>query len=299
MSDAVRNKRFRLVVVAVVAVVVAWYAAGWIAGFALSRRWSDVAVERAPSPDGIAVETLELTTQDGCGVRAWLFAPDAPGASVVMLHGWRGSRSTVAHRAEALARRGHAVLAPSLRAHGDSAGSRYDFGRTAWRDVATCIDAFAERRPGRPIVLVGFSYGAAVALEAATRESERVDGLVLDSVFADLRGAVRNRCELFLPAVLEDLATWSLFAAAPIAFPELDAVSPERCCSVIRPGIPVLLLRGASDTRVSAADTERLLSALGPRGTRAAIPDADHDRCFESDPQRWVDVVDTFLRETR
>ncbi len=279
--------------------VLGCYVAGIAAGFALSHRWSDVAVELAPAPDDIAIETLALRATDGASVRAWLFAPEAPGASVVMLHGWRGSRSTVAHRAEALARRGHAVLAPSLRSHGDSAGTHYDFGREAWQDVSACVAALAERRPGRTIVLVGFSYGGSVALETVAREPERVDGLVLDSVFADLRGAVRNRCELFLPPVLEDLATRSLFAAAPIAFPELDDVSPERCCAAVRADLPVLVLRGANDTRVSAAETEQLVSALGARSTSATISDADHDRCFEADAERWTATVDAFLRGAR
>jgi pimeloyl-ACP methyl ester carboxylesterase len=228
-------------------------------------------------------------------VRAWLFAPDAPGASVVLLHGWRGSRSTTAHRAEVLARGGQAVLAPSLRAHGDSAGTHYDFGRGAWRDVEACVDALAERRPGRPIVLVGFSYGGAVAVEYAARHGEHVDALVLDSVFANLSDAVRHRCEAFLPPILEDLATWGLLAAAPIAFPELDDVSPERAAGSVRADVPVLILRAANDTRVTPDETARLARAFGSRATTFDFRGADHDRCFENDPELWARTVGAFL----
>lgn len=284
--------RWRTAVIAVLALSVACFASGLLAAFALSHRWSDPVAEHVPASAG--VETLELRTDDAQIVRAWLFAPEALGATVVMLHGWRGSRSTTAHRAAALAQRGHAVLTPSLRAHGDSAGTSYDFGRAAWRDVAACIDAALERRPGRPIVLVGFSYGAAVAAEAAAREGSRVDGLVLDSGFASLRDAVRNRCELFLPPVAEDLAAWGLFAAAPFVFPELDDVAPERCCALIEPGIPVLILRGGRDERVTASEADRLATAAGVRSTLVVFDDAEHDRCFESDSERWIATVSQF-----
>lgn len=291
------SRRWRRAFVALIALAIAWFASGILAGWALSRRWSGLEVERAPSSGEFVVQTLELGTSDGRSVRAWLFAPDAPGASVVMLHGWRGSRSTVAHRAAALARSGHAVLAPSLRAHGDSAGSHYDFGREAWRDIAACVDALAQRRPGKPVVLVGFSYGAAVAAETAVREGARIDGLVLDSGFASLRGAVRNRCDLFLPPVLEDLAASALFAAAPLVFPELDEISPERCVASIGARIPVRILRGELDERASAAEADALAQAAGPLGALVVFAGAEHDRCFETDPERWVATVGPFASE--
>lgn len=188
------------------------------------------------------------------------------------------------------------MLAPTLRAHGDAPGDRYDFGALSWRDVSVSVDELLRRRPGRPVVIVGFSYGAAVAVEAAARDDARIDGLVLDSLFGDLRTAVCNRCDLFLPPVLEDLAAWGLSAAAPVVFPEYDAIDPADTCARIDPAIPVLLVRGALDDRITVAKSERIAAAFGGRAESVVFASAAHDRCFESEPARCIATVGAFAQ---
>lgn len=283
-----RARRRRFVLASALAV-------GWLLAlattFALSRRLGEPAEERPPTEASPSLEDLRIRASDGVEIGAWFFAPDAPGPSIVMAHGWRGSRSTLVGRASALCDRGASVLALSLRAHGDSGGATYDFGIDAWRDVVAGVELLERRRPGRPIVLVGFSYGASAVAFAAAELEGRIEGCVLDSLFADVASAMRRRCELFLPPALDVLAWTVLQSCAPFTLPRLSEMDAVAACRRIPATTRVLLLRGGRDRRVHAGETASLAGALrGPVET-LEFDGADHDRLFEHDRARWAAAV--------
>ncbi|MEW6283390.1 MAG: alpha/beta fold hydrolase, partial [Candidatus Eremiobacterota bacterium] len=105
---------------------------------------------------------VELSTADGLRVGAW-YVPGEP--MVLLLHGNGSSRSSETSLIRELERRGYGVLAPSLRAHGDSDGSLNDFGCSARLDVIACVDALEAR--GHRCTVFGRSLGASAALFAA------------------------------------------------------------------------------------------------------------------------------------
>ena len=96
---------------------------------------------------------------------------------VVMLHGLvLGSLTTWYFGAAPVLARSHSVLLYDLRGHGKSERALvgYDLGTMA-EDLRALLAGFS----ARPVVLVGFSYGAAVALRFALDHPERVCRLVL------------------------------------------------------------------------------------------------------------------------
>lgn len=100
------------------------------------------------------------------------------GSPVVMIHGLTlGNIATwYFTTAPALAPR-HRVVLYDLRGHGMSAKARsgYDLA-TMSRDLGTIIDRTVG---GRPVTLVGHSYGAVIAMNVALRHPERVEKLVV------------------------------------------------------------------------------------------------------------------------
>ena len=109
-----------------------------------------------------------------------------PGAAtVVLLHGWRGTAAgNWATAMPALARDFH-VIAPDLRGH--DAGSV--------DDVVAMVDALGVER----FIAVGYSLGSAVASELQRRHPERVEGMVLCAaagVSAPPAGAPGNGSEV-------------------------------------------------------------------------------------------------------
>lgn len=120
--------------------------------------------------------TAELV-RDGLRLRARTGGP-ADGELVVLQHGRGGDASTWTGVAAHLADLGFRVLAPDLRGHGDS-----DWDPDARYTAAVLADdlaAWITSATSAPCLLVGHSYGAAVALATAARHQELVRGLLLE-----------------------------------------------------------------------------------------------------------------------
>jgi hypothetical protein len=79
--------------------------------------------------------------------------------------------------AKTLKRLGYAVLRFQFRGVGRSAGE-FDFGRGEAADVRAALDFLSREYPAKPILLGGFSFGAALALRVGV-EDRRVSALVL------------------------------------------------------------------------------------------------------------------------
>lgn len=100
------------------------------------------------------------------------------GPRLVLIHGFASNRSWFAPLMAAWSNHGSAV-AVDLRGHGDSG---YDGTDRSYAELATEVGTLIERldcSSGEPVVAVGHSMGAAVALELATQCPTLIDGVVL------------------------------------------------------------------------------------------------------------------------
>jgi pimeloyl-ACP methyl ester carboxylesterase len=99
---------------------------------------------------------MQRVTIDGFAALAW---NDGAGLPVVYLHGFPDHPPTATPFLEALAARGHRVLAPWLRGYAPSPlGGPYDLDTLA-ADVCALVDRWS---PDRPVALVGHDWGAAI-----------------------------------------------------------------------------------------------------------------------------------------
>jgi hypothetical protein len=97
------------------------------------------------------------------------------------------------HRIARAARaRGLATLRFQFRGVGLSAGS-HDGGRGEQGDVRAAVSYAAGRRPGEPLLLAGFSFGARMALEAGCGHSG-VAGLLLVGLSDQASGTAARAC---------------------------------------------------------------------------------------------------------
>jgi uncharacterized protein len=126
---------------------------------------------------GMAERSLTLTSSDGLTLVAALASPQSPNAAAVMCHphprmgGTMNAPLLLALRDE-LVRRGYAVLRFNFRGIGESEGE----SSLGVDEVADAQGAVARARSfggDLPVVLIGWSFGAAVAVRLAAQD----DGL--------------------------------------------------------------------------------------------------------------------------
>jgi alpha-beta hydrolase superfamily lysophospholipase len=254
---------------------------GWAAGGLLhpSRRVVDAS---------LASKYGELTLEgDGVDLAGWkLPARGEPRGTVVYLHGIADNRASSLGAAH-LTERGFDLVAYDSRAHGRSGGDACTYGYYEKRDLRRVLDV-VERRP---IVVIGSSLGAAVALQAAA-EDDRIRAVVAAESFSDLRTIAIERA----PKILTNGAIEKAFT---IAEREgrfvVDDVSPVRAAAHVR--VPVLLLHGALDRETPFAHSQRIFDALTGPKRLVIVQGAGHNQSLQASTWRDIDEwLETILR---
>jgi pimeloyl-ACP methyl ester carboxylesterase len=225
---------------------------------------------RTPIVGEPSVPYRAITFESGdVTLSGWLFRPaGTPRGLVIFLHGRTANRSRGIPVAEALVPRGYAVFAYDQRAHGRSGGQHCTWGALEKRDLARAIDAVGIG----PVVVMGHSMGAAIALQAAAEEP-RVRGVIAVASFSDLRTVIAESIPTFASA--REVGAAVRLAERWAGF-EVDAISPERAAAHVE--APVLLIHGSRDTVVRPAHSRRILAALaGPKQLLVVEGATHHD----------------------
>jgi pimeloyl-ACP methyl ester carboxylesterase len=239
------------------------------------------------------------------------------GTPLVLLHGGLHNTALDAPVAERFARR-RRVLSVDLQAHGRTADVdrplRYE---QLADDVAALLDALGIARAD----LLGYSFGATVALNIAIRHPARVRKLVLASIpfsdggwypevregFKHLGGAL---AEMMRPS--PDYQTYAAVAPRPEQFPrlldrmgELTTRPFDWSADIARLAVPAMLVYADADS-IPPAHIARFFELLGggqrdagwdgsaaPRSRLAILPGHTHYNVFES--PALVAAVEPFL----
>jgi len=280
-------------------VVIGWLLAGvgvaiigW--GILSTRRTLHPLSKSFPVPDPFPPHRrVMLTGLDGASFDLWVFEAESPRGVVVACHGYHASRLQLVEVADRLRRRGYAVILFDLRGHETRPG-RCTFGVEDVRDLEA-IRQWIRRQPAlasRPVGLLGFSLGAAVACQAAARMPD-IRGVVLDSTYARLFPILAQaiRRDYRLPAVPWAWITWAGLQLALGS--RLAARDPLASAAQCRQ--PALIIHGAQDAAVSPRDAQALYARWqGPKELWIE-PRATHVGAFAADPAAYTHRVAEFF----
>jgi dipeptidyl aminopeptidase/acylaminoacyl peptidase len=219
-------------------------------------------------------------------IESWVVEPRAaePKGTIVLLHGARMDKRSLAPVAAALVDAGYRAALVDLRGHGESSGRYLSYGSVESHDVSAVLDSLSERASLGCVGVYGFSYGGAVAVRLGAVDP-RVKVTVAVSPFATLREVVGDYRRKYLPQPLNAIPdAWFQSAvdeAARIASFDPDASSPLQAAA--RSHAKLLLIHGTADTQVPLRHSQMLLRA-GDEDTRLiAVPRAGHE-AMPSDP---------------
>ena len=181
--------------------------------------------------------------------------------------------------------RGFDVVAFDSRAHGESEGEACTYGWLEKQDLRRVLDTV---RPG-PIVLVGTSLGAAVALQEAADDA-RVSAVVAAETFSDLRTVAKERAPFFFSnGTIEKAFT----LAERDGGLRIDDASPMLATKRIT--APVLLIHGEADVDTPPTHSQRVFDALEGPKRLILVPKAAHNGSLRPEVwgeiDRWLDAV--------
>jgi fermentation-respiration switch protein FrsA (DUF1100 family) len=231
----------------------------------------------APSAVGLAsAEVVTFNTADGLTLGGWFVPSRQPAATTaIVFNGNAGNRSYRSDLAGRLSAAGFAVLLFDYRGYGGNPGSPTEEGlaldaRAARDYVLTRPDVEASR-----IVYFGESLGSGVAVRLATEHPARA--VVLRSPFTSFVDVGRVHYG-WLPVglLLRD------------RYPSLARIKQIRS--------PLLVIAGANDTIVPAAQSRKLFEAANEPKRLVIVEGADHnDEAVAAGPQVVEAVVDFLI----
>jgi alpha-beta hydrolase superfamily lysophospholipase len=228
------------------------------------------------------VATFEVVNFEGDGVKLigrWFHTRDKRG-TVVFLHGMSDNRASGGEVTDHFVARGFEVIAYDSRAHGESEGDACTYGYYEKRDLERVLD----RVEAKPIVVMGFSMGAAVALQAAAVDP-RIDAVVAVSPFSDLRTIIEERAPFF--ATRRDVEKAVELAEHEANF-RADEVSPLAAAARIK--VPALIIHGARDRKTQPDHSQRIFAALQAPKELILVPNRGHRRPLTEDVWREIDA---------
>jgi pimeloyl-ACP methyl ester carboxylesterase len=250
------------------AALLGWLQLPAIGAGALLHPW------RRPVTDAVPAGCVDRAFEgNGITLRGWACEPSRAVATIVYLHGIADNRQSATGVIARYLPRGFRVIAYDSRANGASEGDACTYGFYEKTDLHRVIDAL----PAGPVVLIGTSLGAAIALQEAA-DDRRVVAVVAAETFSDLRTVASERAPfVFTPGTIE-----RAFALAETEGRfTVDDVSPVRAAARIT--APVLLIHGAADVDTPPAHSERVRAALKSPSKLILVPGAGHNHSLNGE----------------
>ena len=245
--------------------------------------------ENRKTPEG-PFKTINL--QSNKRIECWWMPADAAVGTVILFHGYGGSKATMLDKAAVFQQMHYNTLLPDFMGTGGSEGTLTTIGYHEAAEVKTCVDYLSEKGE-KNIILFGTSMGAAAIMKAMQDDSLKVGAVILECPFGTMLKTVQNRFKMLgVPAfpMAQLLVFWG---GAENGFNAFDH-NPEQYAGSIK--CPALLIYGAKDKKVSPEETAAIYQNLGGQKKLLTLPDAGHENYLLRHRGEWTAVVDSFLK---
>jgi uncharacterized protein len=267
----------------------------WVLGSATAevamlhpRHWG---IGPTPAAQGFAYRDVAFRS-DGLTLRGW-WIPGTRHQTLVMIHGWTSSRAEPMSKAGYLMAAGYNLLVFDLRGHGASDGNYTTMGYKEVDDVRAAVARAQGLDPGAPIALLGYSMGAALAVEEAAR-NPAVAAVVEDSAFSSLSAVFAadfSRWTGGLPAMPLG-AAYLAIAQHDLGF-DINAVQPVADAAHLAK--PLLAILGTADRTVPPAEGYAIFNAARGPKELLVVPGAGHTQEYFVAPSTYKSTVLGFL----
>lgn len=175
----------RVLIVLMTLAILAYALAPGIRGITLVANRSGRSTPDARSA-GIPVEEVHFAASDGVPLAGWLSRVSASTPTIILVHGFKGTRATMLPWARFLHAAGYNVLLYDSRGCGESGGWGIGLGATEPNDVIGAARYLASRSDltNKHVGALGISLGAGIVLLAAARVPA-IAAVVADSAWTD------------------------------------------------------------------------------------------------------------------
>ncbi len=326
MKQKINKRKIKKILirsVAVIAVLVfaaVAFAGNYLVTFAIERREElhDVAPDSVVSQEDVSIiinnykkldtkfeewyadvsrQSAEITSDDGLTLKGDVFmAEENSHKWLIVIHGYTGKRSDMYHIANAYAEKGYNVLAPDMRAHGESEGDYIGMGWLDRKDVLKWIDYVISLDSEAEIILHGVSMGGATVMMTAGEElSDNVKGVVEDCGYTSVWDIFSDELEyIFGLPEFPLLHAANVISKVRAGYNFIEASAVEQ---VAKAKVPMLFIHGAEDNFVHTDMVYEVYAACTTEKDILVVEGAGHGQAYGMDPELYFGTVFNFIEE--
>ncbi len=231
-----------------------------------------------------------------------------PRAVVVLVHGLFRSALELEAPARMWRDLGCECWLVEQRNHGHSGRATATFGIEEGKDLAAAVAFVQAQSSGVPVVMFGVSLGT-VATSLALPQLDGIAGVVLDAPVGDVLATAQRMLSLERAGDNRRFFTlwepWCSLAISSLQLwsgVELADVQPERALRGLSPELPILLIGGDGDDKVTPQSVRSLFTSLPmSEGTKELwiVPGAHHGDAWRVVPKEYGARLQAFLQRCR
>ncbi|MBN2753374.1 MAG: alpha/beta hydrolase [Candidatus Goldbacteria bacterium] len=234
-------------------------------------------------PLSIKYEVLKFSGYNNTVLEAWLLKGLKKDEIVLMFHGYAESKTQLIPEALKFVSKGYNVMLVDFYGSGGSAGNSTSVGYHEADDVKAAYKKAVELGY-KNIYLFAVSMGSAASIMAINVYGIKPKSMIIESPFAGLLDTVRRRFDLMnIPSwpLAEIFVFWGSVVSGYNGF----TFNPAELAKNVN--VPVLILHGSLDKRVSITQAELLNDSLKGKKKLVIFSKAGHLSFMQSDEGLW------------
>lgn len=248
---------------------------------------------------GLRVQDISFTASDGVRLHGWLAIASPHAPTIILAHGFKGTRVSMLPWARFLSVAGYNVLLFDDRGCGQSDGWGIGLGATEPNDVVGAVRYLESRSDltNKRYGALGVSLGAGVVLLAAAREPALV-AVVADSAWADERPQLDRMSSVPVGRISLPVLPYEPALVDALIGVRLETTSPNADIGKIAPRA-VFLIHSADDRNTTTPLTgeAQLYAAAGQPKQQWIAPSGGHAGALAAHPAEYQQRVLAFLAQ--
>lgn len=241
-----------------------------------------------PSNYGLKYENVSFITSDKIKIKAWLMTSEKANGTVIIGHGYPFDKGNILPVAKFLYP-DYNLLFYDHRYFGESEGQISTVGIKETEDVKAAVMFVRESFPKQPIALYGFSLSASAMLMS----KEKVNAIIADSAYADLKLMVKHVYSIFGPLKWPFITTTNILTKIIFGVHPED-VSPAQ--AVRNSTVPIFVIHGEKDSQIPV-ESAYILKESNPDIEILIVPGVDHGYAHAMLKDEYERKIKEFLKK--
>ncbi|OYU96421.1 MAG: alpha/beta hydrolase [Bacteroidetes bacterium B1(2017)] len=234
-------------------------------------------------------EIIELASNKK--IEAWYIKTLTPKGTVILFHGFGGSKSGLLDKAELFKSLGYNTLLVDFMGSGGSEGNQTTIGFYEAEEVKTCFE-YIEAKGEKNIILFGTSMGAVAIMKALKEYPLHPKKTILECPFGSMYQTVCARFNTMKVPSFPMAGLLVFWGGIENGFWAFNHHPIEYAKSI---NSPTLLLYGQKDEKVSKEEIDKILENLTGIKECKIYPNAGHENYLNKYKNEWVKDVANFL----